>query len=63
MKQARYFPGSTMNAQPQLTSNPTTSMYARKVSYGKTGNAMGGGPYVPSFGGGTQNRAGGVGGT
>ena len=38
-------------------------MYARKVSYGKTGNAMGGGTYVPSFGGGTQNRAGGVGGT
>lgn len=63
MKQARYFPGSTMNNQPQLTHNPAPSMYAgRKVSYGKTGNAVGGSTYVPSFGGGTQNRAGGVGG-
>ncbi|XP_020622364.1 serine/threonine-protein kinase ICK-like [Orbicella faveolata] len=62
MKQARYFPGSTMNAQPQVTHNPAPSMYTRKVSYGKTGNAVGGSTYVPSFGGGTQNRAGGVGG-
>ena len=62
MKQARYFPGSTMNAQPQVTHNPAPSMYTRKVSYGKTGNAVGGSTYMPSFGGGTQNRAGGVGG-
>ncbi|KAL9981209.1 hypothetical protein ACROYT_G009882 [Oculina patagonica] len=63
MKQARYFPGSTINAQPQVTHNPAPSMYAaRKLSYGKTGNAVGGSTYVPSFGGGTQNRGGGVGG-
>ena len=62
MKQARYFPGSTMNPQSQVAYNPTSSMYPRKVSYGKTGNSVGGSTYVPSFGSGTQNRAGGVGG-
>ena len=62
MKQARYFPGSSINAQPQVTHNPAPSMYTRKLSYGKTNNAVGGSTYVPSFGGGTQNRGGGVGG-
>lgn len=52
-----------MNPQPQVAYNPTSSMYPRKVSYGKTGNNVGGSTYVPSFGSGTQNRAGGVGGT
>ena len=62
MKQARYFPGSTINAQPQAAHNPAPSMYTRKVTYGKTGNAVGGSTYVPSFGSGAQNRGGGVGG-
>ncbi|KAJ7377270.1 hypothetical protein OS493_030081 [Desmophyllum pertusum] len=64
MKQARYFPGQTTNnVQSRVTHNPAPSgpIYARKPSYGMTGNAVGGTTYVPSFGGGTQNRAGAVG--
>lgn len=61
MKQARYFPGQTTNTQPRVLHNPAATTYPRKPSYGMVGNAVGGTTYVPSFGGGGQNRAGGVG--
>lgn len=62
MKQARYFPGQTTTNQPRVLHNPAASTYPRKPSYGMTGNAVGGTTYVPSFAGGGQTRAGGVGG-
>lgn len=61
MKQARYFPGQTTTNQPRVLHNPAASTYPRKPSYGMTGNAVGGTTYVPSFAGGGQTRAGGVG--
>lgn len=61
MKQARYFPGQTTSNQPRMLHNPAASTYSRKPSYGMAGNAVGGTTYVPSFAGGGQTRAGGVG--
>lgn len=64
MKQARYFSGQKMNAQPQQTihNQAVAPTFTGKASYGATGgNAMGGHNYVPSFGTGMANRGVGVG--
>ena len=62
MKQARYFPGQNIT-NTQTHQQMRHPAFARKGSYGVSGNALGGSTYIPSFGGGTQPKGVAVGGT